>query len=363
MKKVLFVATVTGHILAFHIPYLKMFKDNGYEVSVASCGGEDIEYCDCHYNIPMQRNPFSLKNIKSYRQLKNIIEKENFEIVHCHTPVAGILTRLAARKARKHGTRVIYTAHGFHFFKGAPLKNWLMYCPDEKLCSRYTDTLITINTEDFELAKNKFKAKEVKYIPGVGIDTEKFKNITVDKQTKRAELGLTDENIVLLSVGELNENKNHQVIIKSLGKIQNPNIHYLIAGVGNKKEELEQLAKTNNVNLQMLGYRKDIPELLQISDIYTHPSRREGLSVALMEAMASGKACVISDIRGNRDLIKNEEGGYLVKSTDVDGFYKAINELVNNKSRRELFGNYNKKTIEKFDIENVETIMRGIYGK
>lgn len=370
MKKVLITATVLGFITAFELNDIKVLQELGYSVEVASNINVDDgeakvsrlqEMNVVVHNINFSRSPFSMSTFKAYKELKKLIKAGGYDLIHCHTPVAGILTRLAARKSRKKGTRVIYTAHGFHFFKGAPKLNWMIYYPTEKLCARYTDTLITINTEDFELAKNKFKAKETKYIPGVGINIEKFKNVIVDKQTKRAEQGLTDDNIVLLSVGELNENKNQQVIIKALGKIQNPNIHYLIAGMGDKKEELKQLAKENNVNLHLLGFRRDIAELFQISDIYAHPSHREGLSVALMEAMASGLPCVVSDIRGNRDLIMLEKGGFLVNSTNSSGFAKIISNFKEDEIKMKVCGEYNKKAIKKFSITNVEKMMRKIY--
>ncbi|MFI3163503.1 MAG: glycosyltransferase family 4 protein [Bacillota bacterium] len=370
MKKALIVSTVVGFITSFELNDIKILQELGYSVEVASNINVDDgeakvsrlqEMNVVVHNINFSRSPFSMSTFKAYKELKKRIKAGEYDLIHCHTPVAGILTRLAAKKSRKKGTRVIYTAHGFHFFKGAPKLNWMIYYLAEKLCAKYTDTLITINTEDFELAKKKFKAKEVKYITGVGIDAEKFKNVVVDKQAKRAELGLTDENIVLLSVGELNENKNHQVIIKALGKIQNSNIHYLIAGIGDKEEELEQLAKENNVNLHLLGYRRDIVELFQISNIYTHPSHREGLSVALMEAMASGLPCVVSDIRGNRDLFVLEKGGFLSKSTDIESFANAIVDLAVNKNLREEYAEFNMTYINNFHLDKVEKTMREIY--
>ena len=202
MKKVLFVATVTRHINAFHIPYLKWFKEQGYEVHVASNGDEKIEYCDKHFNLPFERFPLKVNNIKTYKELKKIIDDNNSEIVHCHAPVGGVLARLAARKARKKGTRVIYTAHGFHFYKGAPLLNWIIYYPIEKFLSRYTDCLITINQEDYELAKKRFKkAKQIEYVHGVGVDSEKFKKENLNKEQKeklRKSLGIKEDDFVII---------------------------------------------------------------------------------------------------------------------------------------------------------------------
>ena len=198
MKKVLFTATVDSHILHFHIPYLKLFKENGYEVHVATNGDEKIPYCDVKHKISFERSPIKLNNLKAIKQLKKVIDKEKFDIIHCHTPMGSVVTRLAAKKARKNGTRVIYTAHGFHFYKGASLFNWLFFYPVEKYLSKYTDTLITINTEDYELAKNKFHLNDIYYIPGVGVDKEKFSiNLSEKEKHKlRETLGIKDSDFV-----------------------------------------------------------------------------------------------------------------------------------------------------------------------
>ena len=217
MKKVLFVATVVKmHIMVFHIPYLKMFKKMGWETAVAARNDYDdpdecaIPYCDTYYDIPFERNPIKLSNLKAYRSLKDIIDKGDYDIIHCHTPVGAMLTRLAAKTARKHGTKVFYTAHGFHFYRGAPAINWLLYYPVEKWLSLYTDVLITINNEDYERAKT-FNAGKVCYVPGVGIDLNKFNVGHIDKAKKRREIGINTDDFVLLSVGELSKNKNHEL--------------------------------------------------------------------------------------------------------------------------------------------------------
>ena len=235
-KRVLFVATVVKtHIMQFHIPYLKMFKEMGYETVVAARNDyenpEDcrIPYCDHYVDIPFQREPLRYENLRCYKKLKSIMDEGDFSIIHCHTPVGGVVGRLAARKARKKGTRVIYTAHGFHFYKGAPIKNWLLFCPIEKLCSRLTDVLITINKEDYLLAQKKMKAKCVKYVPGVGVDLKKFSTSTVNKAAKRRELGIPEDAVVLLSVGELISRKNHETGIRAIADLD---VYYLVAGDG-----------------------------------------------------------------------------------------------------------------------------------
>lgn len=367
-KKVLFVATVVKkHINVFHLPYLQWFQEQGYETHVCArddFNGEEciIPHCDQHFDIPFERSPLNKNNIKAYRQLKKIINENNYEIIHCHTPVAAMLTRLAARTSRKKGTKVIYTAHGFHFFKGAPLINWLIYFPVEWLCSFFTDTLITINQEDYKLAKKVMKAKKIEYISGVGIDTEKYKNIQVDKKAKRKELGVPEDAIMLLSVGELNKNKNHEVIIKAVKKLNNSNIHYCIAGQGDLEEYLKNkilsLDLENQVHL--LGYRRDVSELYHAADIFCFPSLREGLSVSLMEAMCAGLPVICSDIRGNIDLI-SEDGGYRCNPNSVDDFQSGIDELVHNEEKIVHFQNNNLVAITKFSIDSVKTRMICIY--
>lgn len=307
------------------------------------------------YPISCTRFPINVGNIKAIRELKHIVEKEKYDIVHCHTPIAAACTRLACINARKKGTRVIYTAHGFHFYKGAPLKNWIIYFPVEKVCSYMTDVLITINTEDYGFAKKHMGAKKNVYVPGVGIDLEKFKREEIDKASKKAELGLRDDDIVLFSVGELNHNKNHELVIKALHKIGDRKIHYLIAGVGVLKEYLQDLTEkfglSNDVHL--LGYRKDISELCQISDLFVFPSLREGLPVSVMEAMASGLPIIASNIRGNRDLVENHKGGILLSTNSVEEWRQTIKNMVKDSEERLGMSKYNLDKVQMFSKEHV----------
>lgn len=369
MKKVLFVATVVKlHIMVFHIPYLEWFKKNGYEVHVAARNDYDnkdeciIPFCDRFHDLPFERSPIRKNNLQVYKDLKNIIDTEQYEIIHCHTPMGGAIGRLAARSARKKGTKVIYTAHGFHFFKGAPLVNWLAYYPAERWLAKYTDVLITINTEDYEIAK-KFKVNRIEYVPGVGIDTDKFKNIEVNRTEKRESLGVSEDDFMIISVGELNKNKNHQVIIRAIAKLRNEKIKYVLCGQGPLETELRELAKELDVENQVkfLGFRKDVPDLMKVADLFAFPSYREGLSLSLMEAMASGLPVVCSEIRGNTDLIEDGKGGYLVEPSDVEGFAKYIKELIEDSRLRSEFGDFNHKKIENYSIENVLKEMEEIY--
>lgn len=371
MKKMLFVGTVVKHhIMSFHIPYLEWFKQHGYETHV--CARNDYEnkedciipYCDKYYDLPFERLPFDLNNIVAYKELKKIIEFNEYDIIHCHTPIGGVLTRLAAKRARKNGTKVIYTAHGFHFYKGAHLRNWVLFYSVERWLARYTDVLITINEEDYARAKKTFKAGRVEYIPGVGIDTKKISEVVVDKLVKFRELGVPKCAFVILSVGEINKNKNHEIVIKAVAKLNNPNIYYIICGEGPLENYLKDLIKKLGLEKQvkLLGYREDITEISKVSEVFAFPSFREGLAVALMEAMASGLPVVCSKIRGNVDLVDDDQGGYLIEPDNISSFARMIERLSRNEELKKKMGDYNLDKVKMFDINIIKKKMENIYN-
>lgn len=243
MKKILYVATVDVHIKSFHLPYLKMLKENGYEVHVATNGDEQFPYCDVKHQICIERSPFKVNNLKAIKQLKKIIDKEKFNIIHCHTPMGSVVTRLAAREARKNGTRVIYTAHGFHFYKGAPLFNWVIYYPVEKILSKYTDCLITINEEDYKIANKRFKTKQIELIHGVGVEIEKFKPESPSKELKN-ELKLNDDDFVIIYPAELSKRKNQGMLIKAIALIEKKeNIKLLLPRQRFNEWEISKISK------------------------------------------------------------------------------------------------------------------------
>ena len=373
MKKVLFVATVVKtHIMEFHIPYLKMFKEMGWETAVAARNDYEnpddcvIPYCDIYYNIPFERNPLKPGNLKAYKELKHISDEGKYDIIHCHTPVGAMLTRLAAKQARKKGTKVFYTAHGFHFYKGAPAINWILYYPVEKWLSRYTDVLITINKEDYERAKT-FKAGKVCYVPGVGIDLKKFNVGYVNKEQKRKEIGVSTNDFVLLSVGELIPRKNHEVVIRALSVLKQLNklshIEYVICGRGAYEADLKKLAEELGVtdHIHFLGYRNDISEICNCADLFVFMSHQEGLPVALMEAMACGLPAVCSNIRGNTDLIEDGVTG-LISNNTPEELAEVINEMRNDAVLRDRLASAALQKIKQFDLSCVEDEMTKIYG-
>lgn len=366
--KILYVTTLSLTINSFLIPHIRMLIKEGHHVDLA-CNVDVPIRCDlinlgCKVNtLPFSRSPLSINNMNAYKQLKRVISEDNYDIIHCHTPIAAACTRIACRKARVKGTKVIYTAHGFHFYKGAPLKNWLIYYPIEKLCSRWTDVLITINREDYQRALRKMHAGQVEYVPGVGVDVVKYVNTIVDKLEKRREIGVAENAFLLLSVGELNTNKNHEVVIRAIAILNNSNIHYVIAGKGDLQDYLMELAKELGISeqLHLIGYRQDVAELYKISDVFVFPSLREGLPVSVMEAMASGLPIICSKIRGNSDLVQNGKGGLLFNPKQWRELAEMIQELIDDAEKRSLMKKYNLESVNNFSTANVNAIMNMIY--
>lgn len=376
MRKMLMLASVASMIDQFNMPNIKLLSEMEYEVHVGcnfkkgnTCPEEKIEELKKtlekmqirYFQIDFSRNVFKINEIlKSYKQVKSLMEKEQYEFIHCHSPIGGVVGRIAGHAT---GTKVIYTAHGFHFYKGAPLLNWILYYPVEKWLSKYTDILITINKEDYKRAKEKFHAKRIEYVPGVGIDVEKIQAVQVDREAKRRELGIGKDDFLLLSVGELNKNKNHEVVIRAIAELKNPKIKYAICGKGSLKEYLEELAVKLGVRNQLflLGFRTDVIEICKSADVFVFPSKREGLSVALMEAMACGLPCVVSKIRGNVDLIDEKKGGvFFGKRRPKDSLYNFLG-LFDNIAACQRMGVHNVEKIINFDKQKIEEKMKQIY--
>jgi len=367
MDKILFVATIDQHIRHFHYPFLEWFKNNGYEVHVASNGEEELLHVDKKHNIPFERSPFKSNNIKAYKQLKDLIEANDYKLVHCHTPMGGVITRLASISARKRGLIVLYTAHGFHFYKGAPKKNWLIYYPVEKLLSRFTDVLITINEEDYELAnKKKFKADKIELVHGVGIDLKKFRPQTDQLKVElRNEYSYNPDDFILIYVGELSYRKHQDVLIKAIDKIVNqiPKLKLLLVGDGDLFDTYQELIIKNNLskNVELLGYRKDVPKLMLLSDVVVSSSRQEGLPVNVMEAMATSLPLIVSDCRGNKDLVKHMGNGLLVTKDDEGEYAKSILKLYNDRKLKERLSASSLQMISDFSLETIIDDMSIIY--
>lgn len=377
-KKILIVASVVSFIEWFNKENIDFLNQElGCEVHVA-CNLEYMKDTDeartkayiekirkqgvVLHQIPFSRSPFALKNGRAYRLLKTLIDREGFSLVHCHTPTASMLTRLAARSARKRGCSVMYTCHGFHFHKAAPKKNWLLYYPIEKWLSRYSDCIVTINREDYARAKT-FHCPCVRYIPSVGVDIHRIKNAQVDKEAKREEIGVPAHKTLILSVGELIPRKNHQVIIRAVAKLQDPNIFYAIAGKGPLAEKLAALARRLGVADQVLflGFRTDVAELYHVADISAFPSRIEGLGLAGVEAMAAGVPLVSSNVHGILDYVIDGKTGFALAPNDVNGYAEAIRRLADNPQMREQMKEDCYRAVEPFEIKNALRVMWDIY--
>lgn len=375
-KKALIAVNLAG-FLTFLWNDIKTLQNMGYEVSVAMNGlmkdgspAVEIEKLDKmgikHYQINFDtKSPFSKDNINAYKELGNLM-KQGFDLVHCHTPIVGFLTRLAASKYRRKGTKVIYTTHGFTFTDRTSKKVWLVFYNMEKFASRFCDAIITINHEDFRNAK-KMHCKKTFIIPGVGLDNSRFRNVNIDREKYREKLGVGPNDIMILGVGELSDRKNHQIIIKALGKLNNKNKYvFVICGravVNSGMEDyLRELADNNKVRLVLAGHRADIPEMNLCADIAVIPSLREGLGMAGLEALASGIPVIGSDVQGIREYVVNNETGYLCSPLSEDEFANAIEHfsVLSYEEKKQISDNC-KAMAEKFDVKSSKSAMKSIY--
>lgn len=368
MAKILLTATVQSHIAQFHKPVIRMLQEMGHQVEVAARNNLHekknltLTEPDQIHEVNFCRSPFSLQVFPAYRQLKKVIESGKYDIVHCNTPVAGILTRLACRKLRKQGrVKVLYEAHGLHFFKGGPKSGWLIWYPVEKLFSRLADMMVLINQMDYQLVKEKFHAKAVRRIPGIGVNLSQFQDIGHGEV--RQELSLEAGTPVILSVGELNENKNHKTVITALSMLENRQAHYCIAGNGPLLQTLTEHAKSLGVadRVHFLGYRRDVPALMHQADVFVLPSRREGLGMAAIEAMSCGLPLVSSNRHGINDYSIEGVTGFKHDPEDSRGFAASIDKLLSDEALRKQLGENCKKKAQEFTLEESLAQMKDIY--
>lgn len=373
--KLLFISNIGGKSLGnFSKSSILAAKELGIEFHIAANWSnasvkllreDEKRYGIKVHHIDFIRNPFHPKNVRAVKQLLSLINEEKFDAIHCNTPIGGVSGRICGKLLNV--PRVIYTAHGFHFYEGAPLvKNKLIKFA-EMILAQYTDAIITINQEDYKAAKN-FKLRNnghVYLVHGVGIDTNELRNVQVDKTELRRKLNLKNDDIVMIAMGDLIKRKNYEVAIRAIAETKRSNIHFLICGTGPMLDTLKSLSEELGVSdhIHFLGYRSDIKELLSISDIFLFTTYQEGLPRSMMEAMAAGLPCIASKIRGNIDLIEDGKGGFLYHPDDVEGFTQAINILINDKDLRNKMSHYNLKRIKKFDIYNVKNEMKDIYFK
>lgn len=343
-KKILLVATVQSHIAQFHRPLAEVLHAHGYEVHVAARNnlaeknGLQLDFVDKFFDVRFSRSPKSKDNISAFNQLRVIVDSGNYEVVHCNTPMGGMIARLATHTARKKGTKLFYTAHGFHFYDGAPKKNWMIFYPIEKFFSRMTDILITITHEDYKVASEAFHCK-VAYMHGVGVSGERYKPVNFEeKLALREKMGYPKNAKILLCIGELNDNKNQVMAIRMMHKVaaKYPEAILLLAGNGPKQKFLEQFIKQEGLerNVKMIGYVTNLQDYQHIIDVQVSCSLREGLPLNIVESMLSGNPVVAGLNRGHRELIQNGINGYIVDPNDYESMGARVLNLLDNDDLR-----------------------------
>lgn len=372
-KKILYIENVASiFAVNFYIAAAKAAQQLGYEFHVAYNAFDYSkenkkkifeQYGVIFHQIDFIRQPYHLGNIKAFKQICNLIEKEKIDYIHCNTPIGGVVGRLAGLKCKV--KKVIYQAHGFHFFEGSSAVNWLIYYPIEKILAHFTDTLITINKEDYNLAKKKMHLRgngKVYYVPGVGVDLEQFKN-DVDRKVVRESLGFTDKDIVCIAMGDLIKRKNYSVAIEAIGNLKNEftNLHIIICGEGPEKESLKALARKMDIRdrIHFLGFRSDIKDLLAVSDFFFFTSLQEGMPRSTSEAMASGLPILCSAIRGNVDLI-DSKSGLLFNPNSIKDTTNKLEMFL--KSDFKKMGSYNLNHIKEFSLDHVTEYLFKIYS-
>lgn len=372
MKKLLITSTELM-MIQFLVPHVKYLSEQGYHVEIA-CSEVGDRMDDVRnalesvvkkiHILRLERSPLSPRNFQGYQDLKKLLSENRYDIIWTNEPVMGVVTRLAANKYRRDGTKVIYMCHGFHFFTGASKANWAIYYPIERIMAHLCDAIVTMNQEDYARAQS-FGAKALYKIPGVGVDTSRFSvEGTQEKRLeKRRQLGLPEDAYVMLTVGELTNRKNQKVILNAMAQLNDPAMHYVLCGKGDQRDALERLAAELGIadRVHFLGYRLDVPEIYRMADCFAFSSIHEGLPFALMEAMQSGLPIVASRIRGNVDLIDDGVGGILC---DVHSSEQYRNALINLRSLDAAsMAEHNRRKLEEFDLNNTRNVISAILQK
>jgi glycosyltransferase EpsD len=364
-NKILFVSTIARTSM-FNRPFMCWFRECGWRVDYASAGEEKIMDCDNQYVIPMVRNPLSLKNVQALKSLRVLIEKENYNIVHCHTPVASVVTRLAARKLRKNGLKILYTSHGFHFYTGAPLFNWIVYYPVEKCLARFTDGIITINNEDFSRAQKNFcRCKAIYKIDGIGVSLQRFYSSNINRKLiLRKKYGYKDNDFILIYVAELNKNKNHIFLLKQVKAILKTVVNMKILFIGsNDYPPIKKYIEWHNLEsiVYCLGYKDDVENYYALSDICFSSSIREGLPCNIIEGMATGLPLICSKNRGHNALMTHNRNGLLFGLDKPNEMVDAIIKLYNDAVFYERISKNNVIDAVKYSLDVALRNMEHIY--
>ena len=368
MKKVLFISNVLAHIEAFHLPYLQWFKDRGYEVHVlTNAEGKAAPYCDKLFDVGIERSPFNPKNIAAIKKAKRIIDAEDYDIIHSHTPMGGVTGRLAAVAARKKGAKILYTAHGFHFYKGAAKINWLLYYTMEKFLAGKTDCIITINEEDYQRAKEKFGSKRtaIEKISGIGVKLERFAPVSSEEKAALKKQYGYEGKFCLIYAAEFIPRKNHKFFIQAAGELckRCPDVKFLFCGKGVLLEDMKKLAEELGVAqyIDFLGYRTDMPSLYKMSDVLISSSFQEGLPINLVEGLSTGLPLVVSSVRGHTDVVTDGQNGYLFSLNAPEQFADSVSKLYAEPALYAAMSESAVKTAQNFSINNSLKQMASIY--
>ena len=366
MKRAAYISNVLAHISSFHVPYIEMLRGHGYTVDVITnaAGAPKPDYCDHLYDCSIARSPYSVANVKAFREIKKIILENQYDFIHVHTPMGGTVGRLAAMEARKNGTKVFYTCHGFHFFDGAPQINWLLYFNMERALTKYTDCLITINQEDYRRAQTFANRQcQVQYAEGVGVDLERFTYLSPESRMQMNHPEGSDCPWRLFYAAEFIPRKNHRFLIDAMQRLKDEPVELILAGKGPELERVKQYAAEQNVagRITFLGYRKDIPELLRQSDIVVSSSRQEGYPINVAEAVATGLPCVVTKIRGNADVVADGINGFTFENGDVDDFCRKIKILIDTPSLYEQMAHACLEKSREIDVRKLVNQMEELY--
>lgn len=363
MDKILFTANTDRHILLCHMPYLKYFKEKGYIVDVATNTSNNIKYVNNKINLNLKRKPFKWSNLKAIKKLTKILKENKYKLIHTHTPVGSVVTRLAV-KFSKTKSKVIYTCHGFHFYKKSPIYYWLIFYPIEKYLMKYVDILVVMNEEDYKFAKKHFKKTDIRYIKGVGFNKKrldrKVNKNEIDKLYK--DLNISKNSFIVTYIAEYSKRKRQIELVKELSKtnILNTNIKILLIGDDSIKGKLQKTIEKNKINysIKTIPFDIDVAKYFNISNVIISTSKQEGLPLNIMEAIYLKKIVIATDCRGNIDLIKNNYNGYLVHN--ISDIYKYIIHIKNN--YKKLMKNYNRYVnINEYEINNILKEMIKIY--
>ncbi len=382
-KHMLILSTTSDFVGKFETENVRILKGMGYTVHYAANMREPPYLSEEErlrnlglvlHPIDIARSPFMIENNqKALGQILRIIRSNSIRLIHCHTPVGGVLGRLAG-KLSPQKPFVIYTAHGFHFYHGAPLLNQLVYRGVEKTLAPLTDVLITINEEDYRSAQ-KFRLKKggkLYKIPGTGLNLERFSPLSPEHRLEnRKKLHIKENDFFLLSVGELNQNKNHQVVLKALYQMKErgdllSSLRYGICGDGFYRETLQRWIKEMGLEqvVTLYGYCQNIPEILGCADAFLFPSIREGLGMAGLEALAMGIPVLAADNRGTREYMEHKRNGLIFRYDDMESLIEGISMLRRmSPGEKAMMRKHCLNSVRPFALRYTSAMMQRIYAE